>query len=306
MVRLTATLMATALVALTGGTGCVSSKPMRVEKLSEALKEAMPSSTALASPITMKGPPATQFVTAWQTKLSQLPDPTKNGAMSPGIVGQVFLYTDKFMPAEIGGSLTIVANDATDRQPGQPGQQPNVWHFDAETLKKMTVMDERFGKCLALFLPWPTEWTDVNRLLIQGRYDQPGTYALFAPQSTVTLDLFGAGSQGNLTTVKHTANQLAVPDPKMLMQQANAARNRQPAGVKGFPAVGLPPANAVQQASFQQPAGSQPNWANGIPPIGVPPIGISGVGQPAGGIAFVPPPVMPPPGQEFRSTIPRN
>ncbi|QEL18805.1 hypothetical protein [Limnoglobus roseus] len=340
MVRLPATLMIPALFALAAASGCVSSgtKPVKVEKLNEALKEALPSSSALATPLTttLKGQPATQFVTAWQTKLGQLPDPSKNGAIFPGIVGQVFLYTDKFLPANIAGSLTIVATDATDRPQGQPAKQPNVWHFDADTLKKMTVMDERFGKCLAVFLPWPEEWKDVNRLLIQAAYDQPGTFRLFAPQSTVTLDFFTNGSQVSMSQAKFTANQMAVPDPKVLMQQANAARSVQPAAPKTtFPATGVPPlgSNPIQQAGFQQPAAPQQNWPNGLPAgfqapaqqqagsgMGIPAIGVTPAGgipmpaTPAAGMPPMngmsmnapPPPVQPTAGNDFKMTIPRN
>lgn len=305
MVRLPVVLVPAVLFA---AVGCVSSRPVQVGKLNDTLKEALPSATApptvaakaAVSPVAaltapLKTPPATQFVTVWQTKLSQLPDPTKSGAMNPGIVGQVFLYTDKFMPADIGGSLTIVANDATDRPPGQPAAQPNVWHFDVDTLKRMTVMDERFGKCLAVFLPWPEEWKDVNRLLIQARFDQPGTYPLFAPQSTVTLDFFTSGAQVNVSQTR-SANALAVPDPKLLMQQAAAIRTV----AKSVPPLTTP----IQQAGFQQPAVQQPLQQPPMPqqssrPAAVQPAVPNGFAMPAmtGG---------PPAGQEFRSTIPRN
>ncbi len=231
-----------AAAALAPATGCMTAKPMQVERLNQALQEAMPASTVTpaAAP---KTPPATQFAAAWQTKLGQLPDPTKNGVMNSGIVGQVFLYTDKFAAADIAGTLTVVANDSTDRPNGQPAKQPNVWHFDAATLKRMVVNDDRFGKSVALFLPWPEEWTDVNRLYVQARYDQTNSFTVYAPPATVTLDFF--------TTAQHQtshssarglpAGQMSVPDPKLLMQNA-----------KGGPAPSVPVAatTPIQQANY--------------------------------------------------------
>ena len=57
----------------------------------------------------------------------------------------------------------------------------------------MVVADERFGRSLVVFLPWPAHWRDVNRLYVQARYDQPGGQTLYAQPGTVTLDLSGPG-----------------------------------------------------------------------------------------------------------------
>jgi hypothetical protein len=227
-------------------TGCMTGKPMQVENLNRALKDALPASTVTPS-AAHKTPPATQFAAAWQTKLGQLPDPTKNGVMNSGIVGQIFLYTDKFAAADIVGTLTVVVNDSTDRTDGKPAKQPNVWHFDAATLKRMVVNDDRFGKSVALFLPWPEEWTDVNRLYVQARYDQPNSYTVYAPPATVTLDFFTTGQhQTAHSATRLPAGQMSVPDPKLLLQNA-----------KGSPAPAVVPnaipnaaVNPIQQASY--------------------------------------------------------
>ena len=167
-----------------------------------------------------KAAPAKEFALAWQNRLAQLPDPSKNGALNPGIVGQVFLYTEKLMPAEVRGDLTIIVSDGTDRAPGAPVHEPNVWHFTADTLKKLVVMDERFGKSFAVFLPWPESWRDVSRLNIQARYDQPGTMTLFAQASTVTLDFTSPGN-GQAAVIPSTQSKLpSVPDPSVALRIA--------------------------------------------------------------------------------------
>jgi hypothetical protein len=326
-----------AAVALGPAAGCMTTKPLTTQKLNETIKDALPQSVLAVGP---KAAPATEFATAWQTKLGHLPDPTRNGAMSPGIVGQAFLYTEKLAAAEIAGSLTIVANDATPRPAGMPPKQPNVWHFDADTLKRMVVNDDRFGKSLAIFLPWPEEWADVNRLLIQARYDQPAAPPLFASQSTVTLDLFTSGPQVNVSQSRQTLAQMAVPDPKALLQQAQAnpaARTVTGTG-QPFPAVanpivpvnnqGVPNIGQIVPVNHQAPAAAWPNV--GTPPAGQPQPSVGGMPvflQQQGAVGILPtagpqppanvvgtplppfqtnPPLTQPAGEFQRTVIPRN
>lgn len=261
-----------AAAAIAPATGCMTAKPMQVERLNQTLKEVMPASTVtpVAAP---KTPPATQFAAAWQTKLGQLPDPTKNGVMNSGIVGQVFLYTDKFAAADIVGTLTVVANDSTDRPNGQPAKQPNVWHFDAATLKRMVVNDDRFGKSVALFLPWPEEWTDVNRLYVQARYDQPNSYTIYAPPATVTLDFFTtAQHQTAHSSARLPAGQMSVPDPKLLMQNAK--------GAGPAPAIPVAATTPIQQANY---AASWPTNLGAPPPASPPTAPANGLAAPPAG-----------------------
>lgn len=303
MVRPLKSLTLAAVVLLMPAVGCMGTKPLQTDRLNQTLKESLPSATATPTTATLpaadltpvalgkgntKRQAATQFVTAWRSQLGQLPDPTKNGAMKPGIVGQIFVMTDKYLPAEITGSLTIAATDATERFPGMPAKEPNAWHFDVDTLKRMTVMDERFGKCIAVFLPWPEEWTDVSRLQIQARYDQPGagTYTLYAPQSLVTLDFYTNGAQISTMQGRLAPNSMTVPDPKLALQQA---RTNAPRGIPANPASTNvpPPSNPVLQAGFQQPQGMNfpaggNNWPNAAVGSGTP------ASQPPGPPAFSP------------------
>lgn len=223
MVRLRLPITAVAAIALS--TGCTATSwfhrdtnktyPTTVTKSPVETREA---------PMVMtkadKAAPAKEFALAWQNRLAQLPDPSKNGTLNPGIVGQVFLFTEKLMPADVHGDLTIIVSDGTDRATGAPVHEPNVWHFTADTLKKLVVMDERFGKSFAVFLPWPESWRDVTRLNIQARYDQPGTMTLFAQASTVTLDFTSPGN-GQAAVIPNTQSKLpSVPDPSVALRKA--------------------------------------------------------------------------------------
>jgi hypothetical protein len=49
-------------------------------------------------------------------------------------------------------------------------------------------MDERFGKCYALFLPWPEYNPQVGRVRLKVRFDQERGFPLYAKESPLTFD----------------------------------------------------------------------------------------------------------------------
>ncbi|CAN5232568.1 hypothetical protein BH11PLA2_BH11PLA2_25860 [soil metagenome] len=202
--------------------------------------------------------PATEFTCAWQNRLQQLPDPGRNGQMTTGIAGQIFLYTEQFAPAEINGDLVLMVSDATPRPNNVPGKTNEVWHFTKETLKKMAMTDERFGRSFIIFLPWPDSWRDVNRLSIQARYDQATGNTLYAQPMTLTLDT------ANATAPTATAGGgfNAVPDPKMVAQRMKE----------------VPPGstNTIQQAGVWSPP---PQFDTKDPIFAPPPPNMAPVGQ---------------------------
>jgi hypothetical protein len=168
----------------------------------------------------MPATPATQLDTAWSKRLMQLPDPSRNGAMTNGLTGQVFLFTPDFnLPGEFG-ELTVFVTDVTPRGPGQLAAKPEAWHFTADVLKRMRVFDERFGWSLAVFLPWPQEWDGVNQVNIQCRYDNPNAGdTIWAPQTTLTIDHSQANGATAGGTVRNSSTKvLPVPDPKATLE----------------------------------------------------------------------------------------
>jgi hypothetical protein len=212
--------------------GCVSAKSF--ESMEQSVKEAV-------APAKPKA--AAEFACAWQNRLSMLPDPTRGGTMSPGLVGQVFLYSapPDYKPAEVTGDLTVSVQDQTPRPPGMSAPKAEVWHFTKDVLKKMVVADERFGRSVAVFLPWPEAWRDVTRVYIQARYDQPDTHTLYSQPATVTLDM---SSPGGVTPGMQAMPP--VPDPAVVMRQMRAAnvsaQQGQPAPVGMMQAAYAPPA----------------------------------------------------------------
>jgi hypothetical protein len=244
--------------------------------------------TAVANAIAPEKPaPATEFACGWQNRLATLPDPTRNGALVPGVVGQVFLYSADYKPADVGGDLTLTVHDATPRPPGAPAMRPEVWHFTKDVLRKLAVADERFGRSLVVFLPWPESWRDVNRLHIQARYDQPGEsggHTLFAQPSTVTLDFSSPGGHGA------PAAAPAVPDPAVLLKHARAAAVAQP---QGPPPGGASPGPAGGFGAFAPPAYTQPMTPQQPVPGTPPPAHAGWAPQTAGG--YAPQPTAQPP-----------
>jgi hypothetical protein len=217
--------------------------------------------------------PVAEFACAWQNRLQHLPDPSRGGSMIPGVVGQVFLYEADNTEADVNGDLVVVVSDATPRPDNAPRPKSEVWHFTQDTLRKMIVQDERFGKSIVLFLPWPDSWRDVNRLSVQARYDQPGVgNTLYAQPMTLTLDF--TSPSGATKTPGLAGNFTPVPDPKTVM---NGVRNG---------------GTATQPVGFTEPVFAPP-------PPGPAPVGL-----------FAPPPAMPAvnptPPKEFKATISRK
>jgi hypothetical protein len=188
---------------------------------------------------------------AWQNRVTHLPDPLRNGAPTPGVAGQVFLYDAKYQPAEAAGDLTVVVSDVTPRPPGQAGPTPEAWHFTAATLKNLRYVDERIGRCYLIFLPWPATWKDVARVRFQVRYDQPNGPTLYAQDAEVTLD-FSPSPNG---TIPGMSGGGSVPNPAEMLRQARAAQGSgrtplgnvaQPVGSSGWPMPGVQPSAGVQ------------------------------------------------------------
>lgn len=132
---------------------------------------------------------ATNFGVGWQNRIAYLPDPVQNGRMSPGLVGQMFLYGGpKLEFAQADGVLTVDLVDETPRPAGQPAATPERWQFDKATLRKLQTQHETFGRSYLLFLPWPSYKPDITRLRISARYDPETGPTLYAPATSVTLD----------------------------------------------------------------------------------------------------------------------
>lgn len=157
------------------------------------LKNALPTTITESLKITPSNPP-TQLICLWQRRLASLPDPVRDGVIAPGLVGQAFLITADNQPAEVHGDMIIMMSDETKRSGNAGKMVDEVYLYDAATLRKLITNDERFGKSIALFLPWPSHWKDVNAVRIQVRYKQKGTPDLYAGEANIALDFSTTGT----------------------------------------------------------------------------------------------------------------
>jgi hypothetical protein len=149
---------------------------------------------------------ASEMQIAWRNRIAYLPDPSHNGAMGPGLVGQMFLFGGpKLEFALADGTLTVDLLDETPRPAGQPGAKPERWQFDKNTLRSLKTADETFGKSYVLFLPWPAYRPDITKVRIAARYDPDTGHTLYAAPTVVSLDHttpFGAPVwDGSTTTI---------------------------------------------------------------------------------------------------------
>ena len=228
---------------LLGSVGCVSADKAKSQYTS--LKQ----SVGFASP-----EPVSEVLTFWQRRLATLSDPTRDGAMVSGLVGQVFMISPTSQPAESRGDLAVAVYDTTVRPKGQPEAKPELYHFDQATLAKLRTKDERFGACYALFLPWPAEWSDVTSVKILARYQAPGGTALQGREVMVQLEtertkmtweeqnFQKVGGPTPPPAVATAADRRGVPDPLKIL-----------ASLRGKPAAPvvapLPPAEAIARSS---------------------------------------------------------
>lgn len=146
-----------------------------------------------------KSRPVAEIATAWRNKIEHLPNPAAGGALQPGLAGQVFLYTADAQPAQAQGSLIIDLIDETPRPPGVPSLTPERWEFKKDVLKNLRTLDERFGECYVVFLPWPTYRPDVTHVRLRVCY-QPdqGGFPIYAPETRLILGAsHGTVSDGN-------------------------------------------------------------------------------------------------------------
>lgn len=145
-----------------------------------------------------KAQPVAEVATAWRNKIEYLPNPAAGGAMQPGLAGQVFLYTAEAKPAVANGNLIVDLIDETPRPPGVPPLTPERWEFKKDVLKNLRTLDERFGECYVIFLPWPTYRPDVTHIRLRVRYEpEGGGFPIYAPETRLIL---GAAS-GSISDV---------------------------------------------------------------------------------------------------------
>ncbi|MBA4064757.1 MAG: hypothetical protein C0501_13795 [Isosphaera sp.] len=214
----------------------------------------LPALPGFGKPAKPQAAPPGTLVVLWRNKIDYLPDPGRNGEMSPGLVGQMFLLgaRDQFVPAD--GTLTVALYDESPRPPGQPANLPEGWEFKKEALRGLRTQDERFGLSYAVFLPWPTYRPDVTRVRIAAKFEPDGGGPLWAQEIRITIDTSAPGAGG------------------------------------GMSAGAVPPVGPAVPAAAWGPTGGPPPSAAGGPGQGVTVTGARAPAPPAAPVVPLPPP----------------
>lgn len=184
-------------------------------------------------------PPAVSLFATWQNRIVKLPDPTADGKFKPGLVGQLFMFGAgpkmPFAPAE--GKVTVELYDASRPDAGEPVRLGS-WTFEKDVLNRLVTTDERFGKCYALFLPWPTYTPAVSRVKLMAKYEPEHGFALHADPVTMTIDTT-SGPEGPVVQRTSTTGPLP-PSGAGPLAPPVTAMPVQPSAPVG-PPPGLPP-----------------------------------------------------------------
>jgi hypothetical protein len=110
---------------------------------------------------------ACRAVAYWQPQVQYQPDPARNGAPGPVLVGRLYLMDGEIkQPLAVEGSLVV---DLYDMTSGQEVMMEE-WRIDASTLKRLLRRDP-IGWGYTVGLPWSTFKPEVARVQLKLRFD---------------------------------------------------------------------------------------------------------------------------------------
>jgi hypothetical protein len=127
-----------------------------------------------------------QAVATWSRQVHFAPDPVRNGAPGPGLVGRLYLFDEQIKDPMIGdGGIFVELFDDNVPQPG--GLKIEEWTIDKDTLKRLAKKDT-FGWGYTLFLPCGSYRPGLSKVHLTLRYDPENGPPLFADPASMILD----------------------------------------------------------------------------------------------------------------------
>jgi hypothetical protein len=161
--------------------------------------------------------PVCQIVATWTPEVMFAPDPTKQGAPTPGIAGRVYLFGAEVKTPLVGnGTLVVDLYDDAPLAAGKPAVLLEEWRFNKETLKTLCRKDA-IGWGYTIFLPWGTYRPDITQVHLQMHYDAPGAMPVYSANCSLVLN------RGLGESTKHVQREVR-PQPNQSV--AEALRNR--------------------------------------------------------------------------------
>lgn len=128
-----------------------------------------------------------EIVATWSHQVMTCPDPTHNGALTPGLVGRLYLFDAKPKTIIGDGSVQVTLyNEAPMLTGGEP-EMLEQWNIDHETLRRLVKKDP-IGKGYTLFLPWASFKPGIKMVHLKLRYDPLKGAPMFADSGPLTLE----------------------------------------------------------------------------------------------------------------------
>jgi hypothetical protein len=119
-------------------------------------------------------------LTCWQPQVQYRPDPVRDGAPGPVLVGRLYLLNGEIkQPVSAEGSVVVDLYDVA----GSREVKLEEWRIDAETLNRLLKRDP-IGWGYTLSLPWSTYRTGVSQVVLKTRFaplQGPPLYDLGCP-----------------------------------------------------------------------------------------------------------------------------
>jgi hypothetical protein len=128
-----------------------------------------------------------QAATTWQTYVLFAADPTREGALTPGLAGRLYLFgAQADMPLVAPGRVEVRLYPDTPNSNGK--ETPlEVWRLDPDTLKGK-LQHDAIGWGYSLLLPWGTYQPDLTHVRLTVRFEPTKEGApLFARETHLTL-----------------------------------------------------------------------------------------------------------------------
>jgi hypothetical protein len=127
-----------------------------------------------------------QAVMTWSHQVHFAPDPVRNGALGPGLVGRFYLFDEQVKDPMLGdGGIFVELFDDSGPQPD--GVKIEEWTIDKDTLKRLAKKDT-FGWGYTLFLPWGSYRTNLTKVHLALRYDPAKGPPMFADPASFIVD----------------------------------------------------------------------------------------------------------------------
>jgi hypothetical protein len=147
-----------------------------------------------------------QAAAMWQTFVLFSPDPAREGAMTPGLAGRLYLYgSQSDVPIVAPGKVQVrLYPDLPD---GKKVDTPlEVWELDPDTLKGK-LQHDIVGWGYSLLLPWGTYRPDLTHVRMTVRFEPAkGGPPLFAQETRLSLH-----GEGPPPIVSTTSTAVASP-----------------------------------------------------------------------------------------------